>query len=114
MAEVYPDMRQLPPMSPSAFRLRCALIAGLALASCVAMALVKPIPQNPAYHDFADRRGFLGVENFMDVVSNAPFLIVGLAGLAWLAPRPARVGTGKPFLSLSEHTAWLVFFAGAL
>lgn len=101
-------------MSPRDFRLRCALIAGLALAAGVAMAFVKPIPQDSAYHDFADRRGFLGIENFMDVVSNAPFLVVGLAGLAWLVPRLVRVGPGKSILSNAEHTAWLIFFAGAL
>ena len=40
-----------------------------------------PIHQDARYHEFADTRRFLGVPNFADVVSNAPFLIVGLAGI---------------------------------
>lgn len=41
-----------------------------------------PIPQPQAYHDFADRRGAFGVPNALDVLSNAPFLLVGLLGIA--------------------------------
>src|SRR5215471_1537110 len=39
----------------------------------------------PSYSNFADQRQFLGIPNFMDVVSNLPFLIVGIWGLAVLA-----------------------------
>ena len=40
-----------------------------------------PIPQADGYHDLADQRSILGVGHFWNVVSNAPFLIVGLLGL---------------------------------
>lgn len=39
------------------------------------------LPQNPAYHDFADTRTIYAVENFWDVISNLPYLFVGLFGL---------------------------------
>ncbi len=39
------------------------------------------IPQDLHYHDFADRRGWLGIPNFADVMSNVPYLFVGIAGL---------------------------------
>ena len=49
----------------------------ISLIACVAMTLVKPIPQDPAYHSFADRRTILGVPNFWNVISNAAFLLAG-------------------------------------
>ena len=43
-----------------------------------------PIPQPLSYHNFADHRAWLGVPNFGDVVSNAPFAAVGLWGMIFL------------------------------
>jgi hypothetical protein len=40
-----------------------------------------PIPQDPAYHRFADARTFFGIPNFWNVVTNLPFLVVGTLGL---------------------------------
>lgn len=53
-------------------------------------AFVPPIPQDLAYHHFSDRRGWLGVPNFGDVMSNAPFLLAGLYGLWVLSKRRAE------------------------
>lgn len=39
---------------------------------------VKPIAQDPAYHQFADQRTLLGIPNMWDVLSNLPFVILGL------------------------------------
>lgn len=39
-----------------------------------------PIAQWPGYHDFADRRSLMGVPNAADVLSNLPFLMVGVWG----------------------------------
>jgi hypothetical protein len=41
----------------------------------------RSIPQDPAYHNFADQRSILGVSNFYNVITNLPFLIIGLVGL---------------------------------
>ena len=51
----------------------------------VAGLLLPRIPQPQSYHVFADRRSFLGVPNFANVVSNIPFAVVGLCGLVWLS-----------------------------
>lgn len=46
-----------------------------------AMALVDPIAQDAAYHLFADRRSWWQIPNTLDVLSNVPFVFVGLMGL---------------------------------
>ncbi len=59
------------------------LLIGLVVAAAIGgMYLVDPIPQDPAYHDFADKRAFFGVRNFWNVATNLPFLFVGAIGLA--------------------------------
>lgn len=56
-----------------------ALVAAAAIG---VMFFVAPIPQDPAYHLFADRRALFGLPNFWNVASNVPFLFVGAIGLA--------------------------------
>ena len=51
------------------------------IAAIVAVFLHAPIPQDPAYHHFADARTIFGIPNFWNVISNLPFVIVGLYGL---------------------------------
>jgi hypothetical protein len=76
-------------------------------AVCVVAAwLTPPMAQPLEYHDFADRRAFLGVPNFMDVVSNAGFVVVGLAGLVVI------LRGGGRFAWPPERLPWAVFFAG--
>ncbi|HSE49381.1 MAG TPA: hypothetical protein VLA96_09265, partial [Terriglobales bacterium] len=53
--------------------------AGLVVAGV--FLLVPPIHQDPAFHQFADRRTLLGIPNGLDVLSNLPFVVVGLLGL---------------------------------
>ena len=38
------------------------------------------IPQDPAYHRFADSRRLFGIPNFLDVISNLGFVVVGAWG----------------------------------
>ena len=45
--------------------------------------LLDPIPQDPAYHDFADQRAFFGLAHFWNFATNLPFLLVGALG--WLS-----------------------------
>ncbi len=54
---------------------------GLAAVSLLALLLVPPIPQSQTYHSFADQRPLFGVPNFWNVVSNLPFVLVGVMGL---------------------------------
>lgn len=43
--------------------------------------LLPPIPQWLSYHQFADVRTIWGIPNFWNVVSNLPFLLIGILGL---------------------------------
>lgn len=43
-----------------------------------------PVPQDPAYHDLADRRSWLSIPNFGDVVSNLLFILIGALGIRQL------------------------------
>ncbi len=42
--------------------------------------LLNPIPQDLAYHDFADKRTIFGIPNFWDVISTGPMFFIGLYG----------------------------------
>lgn len=80
----------------TAARWRHASLAAIALGSFALLFALPPITQDPAYHAFADTRVWLGVPNFLNVASNAVFLVVGAVGI--------RVAYQQP--------AWLVLFAG--
>ncbi|KAF7803628.1 alkaline phytoceramidase (APHC) [Senna tora] len=47
----------------------------------VLMIVTPTIPQSQEYHDFADQRTFFGIPNALNVISNFPFLVIGLIGL---------------------------------
>ena len=72
------------------------------LGSLAWMLSLEPIAQNPAYHGFADRRALLGIPNWLDVLSNLPFLFVGAFG--WRFCVQGSLGTAG--------RAWAVLFAG--
>ena len=56
------------------------IIAISIIAICVAF-FTPPIAQNLDYHFFKDARRILSIPNFFNVLSNLPFLIVGLIGI---------------------------------
>ncbi len=80
----------------------------LCLGALLGMLFVPAIPQDPGYHQFADQRTLLGIPNFWDVVSNLPFVLVGMVGLARLA-RGCPPGGLSPLL-----IHYRVFFVGVL
>jgi len=88
---------------PRSRRLRVIALAAAGVASLLGFFLVGPIAQDQAYHRFADERGWLGIPNFMNVVTNLPFLGVGAWGLAVCRRTPA-----------GARPAWATFFAGVL
>jgi hypothetical protein len=94
-----------------ALRPRVRLLLGLCVLMLVVMALVPRIAQDPAYHAFADRRAFQGIPNFLNVVSNFPFLVVGVLGLAFLA-RDRRAGRSHAFVPADDRRPYWPFFVG--
>ena len=92
-------------------RTRPWLLAGLGALMVLIAIVVPPIPQDPAYHDFADQRTLLGIPNALDVLSNLPFLLVGALGLAFLA-RDRSGAARVAFLTPAERQPYWLLFAG--
>lgn len=72
--------------NPSRRDWRAWLLGGVAFAAIVGTLLVPRFPQDASYHRFADTRTIAGIPNFWNVISNVPFALVGVYGLA-LTPR---------------------------
>eukprot|EP00753_Platysulcus_tardus_P005569 PLAT13482.1.p2 GENE.PLAT13482.1~~PLAT13482.1.p2 ORF type:complete len:332 (-),score=118.31 PLAT13482.1:73-1068(-) len=80
------------------------------------VAMLAPARQSQAYHCFADGRSLCQLSNMANVASNAPFLLVGAAGVLLLV---SEGGGGlfprAPQFVLApalEAQAWTLFFAG--
>jgi hypothetical protein len=89
-------------------RVRWLVLAAVVAAATTLIFSRPPIPQPISYHDFADQRAFLGVPNFLNVLSNLPFLFVGVWGLLVVVRRKSN----SAFLTGSERWAYAVFFLG--
>ena len=79
-----------------------AILLALLVAAAVAAWALPPLPQDPAYHAFADGRALGPIANAANVLSNLVFLVVGLLGLRDAVRQPA----------LPARPAWIVAFAG--
>jgi hypothetical protein len=81
------------------------LLLGLTVLAAGAVFCMRPIAQEPGYHNFADQRMVWGIPNCWNVLSNFPFVVVGVVGL--MAIRKARV---------SGEVSWMygVLFMGIL
>ena len=89
------------------------LIAGLVLAAILLTVSLPPLPQAPAYHQFADQRGGMGIPHVFNVLSNAPLSLAGALGLGFLARGRDRL-RAVAGLSPTVLTAYRLFFLGAL
>ena len=81
---------------------RVGLLLSFIAGSLFWLFTLDPIPQNPAYHAFADSGSWFGIPNTWNVISNVPFLIAGFWGVHMV-------------LSLKDqrsYTGWLVLFVG--
>jgi len=67
------------------------------------MALYGPIDQLAHYHDYADRRAWLGIPNAADVLSNLGFALVAFWGFAILR--------AKETVTQGAAAGWWIFFA---
>ena len=87
-------------------RNRIAILFGLLLFGLAGLLFVDPIPQDPDYHLFADTRGFFGVPNFNDVISNLGFALSGTLGFIAVAAMNRRL----LFIHPGDARPYLVFF----
>ncbi len=88
--------------------LRIWIVISISILAIAAAWLVPAMPQPLDYHDFADHRRIFGVDNFLDVASNAAFALAGIAGLL------VTLGRGARFQSGMERWPYAIFFAGVL
>jgi len=58
------------------------LLLALTVVTLTIVLLIHPFSQALSFHHFADNRSWLGIKNFGNVMSNLPFLFVGIFGLA--------------------------------
>jgi hypothetical protein len=100
-------------LKPAAFEARVLGFLGLGIVALGVVFCLPPIPQDLNYHAFADDRTMLGVPNFLNVVSNLPFIVVGVLGLGLLL-RHDTVRPDGPVLERVERRPLLVLFAGVL
>ena len=89
-------------------RTRLGLTAAVSLLFLTALCLAPRIPLRPGYHDFVDNRPIFSIPNGLDVLSNLPFVIVGILGVMWLSGRSSN----RSFIVQRERLPYLVFFAG--
>lgn len=85
---------------------RTGILAGLALLLLVLACVLPPFAQPQGYHDFADKRAWLGVPNAGDVLSNLAFLVVGLAGLVVVRTPAVRA------METGARHAYALMYAG--
>ncbi len=86
---------------------RYGVLAFAIIIPCLALVVAPPIPQDQAYHRFADQRAWLGIANFVDVASNVMFLVTGLIGL-FACPGAFRT---KALGGAFENAAFTILFA---
>lgn len=87
---------------------RVVVIAGIALVAVAAVwILVPPVPQDFAYHFFADVRVCFGIPNCGDATSSALFAAVGILGLAKVLKRRTTA-----FAAPGDWAPFAAFFLG--
>jgi hypothetical protein len=84
-----------------------AILIGVSALLVAVAAFAPAIPQDPAFHLFADIRLLCGVPRFGDVVSNIPFTLVGLAGMWGVTGARSRRLFERP----GDGLPYRVFFA---
>jgi hypothetical protein len=90
---------------------REALFILITLAGIVATFARPPVIQTQVYNHFADARQLFGIPYFLDVVSNLPLLLVGLAGLDFLR-RTDKPRFQSAFADPSEAWHYRILFVG--
>jgi hypothetical protein len=100
-------------LTPTAFQARVLGFLAFALIALGADFFLPPIPQDLRFHAFADDRTMLGVPNFLNVVSNLPFLVVGVLGLGIVLGKNA-VGPAGAVLTPTERWPLVVLFLGVI
>ncbi|CAK8569852.1 unnamed protein product [Lathyrus sativus] len=90
------------------FKITTYRVFGVAFLFSISFFLFSPqIPRSLKYHQFADLRNLLGVPNTLNVITNFPFLVVGVLGFVLTLE-----GGFFTISSQAETWAWILFYAG--
>jgi hypothetical protein len=89
-------------------RTRLGLLIGVASVFSAVLCFVPRVPLGLGYHDFADRRLVFDIPHSFDVLSNIPFVLVGIWGMAL----SLRMPNNASFVESRERIPYFVFFAG--
>jgi hypothetical protein len=84
---------------------KSGLFIAVTAITLVAVFLAPPIAQPLSFHHFADSRALWGMPNFGNVVSNVPFVVIGIYGILMI------LGAPVPW---SIRSIYLVLFAGVV
>jgi len=85
-----------------------ALVYLVFISGLVGILLHEPVSQDNSYHSFSDQRTMLNVPNFLNVISNIPFMLVGAMGLyGTLVSKTLKI---EPELK----SAYVMFFIGVV
>ncbi len=87
---------------------RQILLISIGLSLLIAIFFMQPIAQDQTYHQFSDQNTLLFIPNFWNVVSNLPFILVGILGL--FAIHKQAIRGGLPEL----RAIYSVFFIGLI
>lgn len=71
-------------------KIRCAILFVITFAAIVLLFVIGPICQDHQYHLFADEREILNIANFWNVISNIPFLVIGVLGMLFIIKKNKR------------------------
>ena len=89
-------------------RVRVGLLVGVSAILSSTLFFVPCIPLGAGYHVFADQRMFFEIPNCLNVLSNVPFVLIGVWGLASLL----RMSPSDSIIGDRERIPYFVFFAG--
>jgi len=88
-------------------KISLTLLISALLLTIMVLYLLKPIPQSPSYHHFADFRSWKGIPNTWNVLSNIAIALPGLWGL-FLLFSPKKV----QFQDHRERLLWIGISVG--
>lgn len=80
------------------------ILLSISLCTITAIFFIEPIPQDLSYHSFNDQNLIFNIPNFWNVLSNLPFLIVGILGIKTIKSLNS--------ISYNQQRAFNTFFIG--
>ncbi len=87
-------------------RLKFGFLFLISLVIIIGLFFFSAIKQDPSYHQFVDQRALFGIPNFLNVMSNIAFLIIGVIGVTYSLKNNALI------ILAETRVSYLIFFTG--